>query len=61
MKFYKLHINDHGYRIGFTFTDMESLKTRLNRVIDKAKNMNKEMKEMKSTTNGNEYLMEVVF
>ncbi|MCQ2208594.1 MAG: hypothetical protein MJZ02_10300 [Paludibacteraceae bacterium] len=61
MKYYKLHINDNGHRIGFTFTDYDALKLRLERVLDKAKCLCKEMKEMKSSTKENEYLMEVIF
>ncbi|GEM_PF-2435304 len=61
MKFYKLHINDNGHRIGFTFTDYEDFKMRLDRIFKTAASLRKEVKEKKDSTTGNEYLMELVF
>ena len=61
MKFYKLHINDNGHRIGFTFTEFEDFRMRLDRIYKTAANLRKEVKVKKDSTTGNEYLVELVF
>ena len=61
MKFYKLHINDNGHRIGFTFTEFEDFRLRLDRLFKTAASMQKVIKEKKDSTTGDEYLVELVF
>ena len=61
MKFYKLHINDNGHRIGFTFTEFEDFRMRLDRIYKTAASLRKEVKEKKDSTTSNEYLVELVF
>lgn len=61
MKYYKLNINDHGMRIGFIYATKEALTTRLNRALDRAKELNKEVKDMIYTEGEKEDLLVVNF